>query len=72
MSTKVGFAISLKLNIRNAATGERILPAYVSDGYFHLLPGERRHVSLEFTPQDAEADVSVEGYNVDRINLLKL
>lgn len=65
-------AISLKLNICNAATGERILPAYVSDGYFHLLPGERRHVSLEFTPQDAEADVSVEGYNVDRINLLKL
>ena len=31
--------------------GERILPAVMSDGYFTLLPGEKRHVTFTFDEQ---------------------
>ena len=64
--------VSLKLNVRNAQTGERILPAYVSDGYFHLLPGERKRISLEYAGAEDGTCISVEGYNVERRNLLTL
>ena len=63
-------AISLKLNVRNPETMKRVLPAYVSDGYFNLLPGERRKVSLEYGVQEGKVCVSVEGYNVPRKNLM--
>lgn len=32
----------IKLNAVDKATGEIVLPAYFSDGYFNLLPGEKR------------------------------
>ena len=63
-------AISLKLNVRNPETMKRVLPAYVSDGYFNLLPGERRKVSLVYGAQEGKVCVSVEGYNVPRKNLV--
>jgi hypothetical protein len=35
-------ASSIKLNAFDKRSGELILPAYFSDGYFNLLPGEKR------------------------------
>ena len=65
-------AVSIKLNLRNAGTGKRILPAYISDGYFTLLPGESRIISAE-CPQDilsASTILSAEGLNVPLQNII--
>ncbi len=64
-------AFAVKLNVRDAASGAAVLPAYLSDGYFHLLPGERRRVTAEFC-HDAPAALSAEGYNVGRQELFGL
>ncbi len=64
-------AVAVKLNLRDGATGERILPAYISDGYFNLLPGERRVVTVEYSPRKDVA-VSAEGYNMPRTTLLNV
>lgn len=37
---------AIKLNAVDTRTGEIILPAYFSDGYFNLLPGEKRIIEL--------------------------
>ena len=58
-------ALAVKLSLRK--DGARVLPAIFSEGYFNLLPGERRMVSVEC---DAEGPFSVtaEGYNELIIN----
>jgi len=61
-------ALAIKLNLRESATDERILPAYFSDGYFSLMPGERRIVTFE-CPKELDPSsytISAEGYNVSR------
>ena len=55
-------AVALKLNLRDPETGARMLPAYFSDGYFTLLPGESRTLWLE--ADGKRGHVSVEGYNL--------
>lgn len=61
-------AYNLKLNLRERDTDSIILPAYFSDGYFHLLPGEKRIVEYSC---DKAGTVSIEGYNVKRQNLTR-
>lgn len=61
-------AYNLKLNLREKDTDSIILPAYFSNGYFHLMPGEKRIVEYSC---DKEGAVSIEGYNVKRQNLTK-
>jgi len=58
-------AIAVKFNLRDEAAGKIILPALFSDGYFNLLPGERREISVEFLPGMGEnAQLVWEGYNL--------
>ncbi len=58
-------AVSLKLNLRNNVSNEIVLPAYFSDGYFTLLPGESRQLSLTFDGSiKFPLKVSAEGYNL--------
>lgn len=64
-------AISIKLNARDAKTGKRILPAYFSDGYFTLLPGEQRHVTLDCKWSE-KAIITAEGYNVNSQTLIPI
>lgn len=52
-------AINIKANVRSKATGEAILPAYASDGYFNLLPGERRTLSIEVPKEVATDDMII-------------
>ena len=40
-------AVSIKLNLVANNTGTIVLPAYFSDGYFNLLPGETRILSVD-------------------------
>ena len=59
-------ALNLKFNLVNPENGEILLPAYFSDGYFHLLPGEKRVIEVHSPLAGA---LMVEGYNVDNTTL---
>ena len=61
-------AINLKFNLRDRETGEIILPAYFSDGYFHLLPGEKRIIEVS---SPSEGNISVEGYNIEKTIIIR-
>lgn len=62
-------ALNVKLNALSAATGEVILPAYFSDGYFALLPGESRIIDLDKLNLTEEIKIRVTGYNVSEGNV---
>jgi len=53
------------LTLKDAKTGERILPAYYSENYFSLLPGESREVNVNFSEVSARPAVGVRGWNVE-------
>ena len=65
------FAVAVKLNAKDKATGEIILPAYFSDGYINLLPGEKRTIELTI-PEGVSNNFNIiaEGYNLDSVVLL--
>jgi hypothetical protein len=41
-------ALQNKLTLIGSSDGRRILPAYYSDNYVSLLPGETRHIEVEY------------------------
>lgn len=57
-------AVLVKLTLKNAATGQRILPAYYSDNYISLLPGEQRAITVEFSSGGSMPDFGLRGWNV--------
>jgi hypothetical protein len=57
-------ALTIKLTLEDAATGQRILPAYYSDNYVSLLPGEERTVNVQFPSGDAKPEISLRGWNL--------
>lgn len=63
------FAVAIKLNAKNRETGEFILPAYFSEGYFNLLPGEIREISLILPKEIKNVNIQAEGYNFDAVDL---
>lgn len=63
-------AISVKLNLNDSADGKQILPAYFSDGYFNLLPGQKRQISVQY-PDGKNISISAEGYNVNETIITK-
>ena len=59
-------ALMLRLNLCGD-DGEQILPVKYSDNYFHLLPGERKTVTIKWKKQDARGAnpaLHVSGFNV--------
>lgn len=64
-------AFAVKFNVRDAVTGEAVLPAYITEGYIHLLPGEKRQVEARYSAREGVV-LSAEGYNAERQMLLKL
>ncbi len=44
-------SLETKLTLLNATDGSRILPAYYSDNYISLLPGESREIEIEYPAQ---------------------
>jgi hypothetical protein len=58
-------ALAVKLTLRDAQTGQRILPAYYSDNYVCLLPGEVRDLSIDGLPAAAQPEVDLDGWNVE-------
>ena len=59
-------ALQNKLTLENASDGTRILPAYYSDNYVSLLPGETREIEIEYPASAAKgaAQVAMRGWNL--------
>lgn len=59
-------ALQTKLTLLNASDGSRILPAYYSDNYVSLLPGETREIDIEYPTKAAKgtAEIGVRGWNL--------
>jgi hypothetical protein len=55
-------ALAAKLTLLNPA-GERILPAYYSDNYISLLPGETKTITIAY-PTAGPASVALRGWNI--------
>jgi len=54
--------VGIRLNLSDAG-GQVILPAFFSDGYFTLMPGESRELSVEVPGNAKGLRVVTEGYN---------
>jgi hypothetical protein len=57
-------ALMVKLTLQDAATGERILPAYYSENYISLLPGEERIVTIAFPVDAGKPAIGLRGWNL--------
>jgi len=57
-------ALMIKLTLKDAATGERILPAYYSENYVSLLPGEERTITVNFPAGAGKAAIGLRGWNL--------
>jgi hypothetical protein len=57
-------ALEVRLTLRDAATGERILPVYYDDNYFSLLPGESREFRIETNVTADKPQLDLTGWNV--------
>ena len=61
-------ALANKLTLLNATDGSRILPAYYTDNYVSLLPGEIREIELAYPAKSATgpAQLTVRGWNLTK------
>jgi hypothetical protein len=57
-------ALMVKLTLKDVATGKRILPAYYSENYVSLLPGEERVLTVEFPAGPTKPTISLRGWNL--------
>ncbi len=59
-----------RLSMVNAETRQRILPAFYSDNYVSVLPGEEKIVVIDYTPgKGKKVVVEISGWNVERMQL---
>ncbi len=57
-------AVAIKLTPVHADSGERVLPAYMSDNYITLLPGESRTVTIDYARGTGAVKLGLRGYNM--------
>jgi hypothetical protein len=60
-------ALMAHLQLRRKTSGERVLPAYYTDNYVSLVPGETKTISIEAAAADLQGDVplvTLDGWNV--------
>jgi Exo-beta-D-glucosaminidase Ig-fold domain/Concanavalin A-like lectin/glucanases superfamily/Glycosyl hydrolases family 2/Glycosyl hydrolases family 2, sugar binding domain/Glycosyl hydrolases family 2, TIM barrel domain len=58
-------AVMIKLTLKDATTGDRILPAYYSDNYISLLPGEQSTIKVKFPSCVNKPGFALRGWNLD-------
>lgn len=56
-------AVGVKLNLVDG-NDKIVLPAYFSDGYFTLLPREKKIVSVSYAKEISKVKIKTDGYNV--------
>ncbi|HEY0321788.1 MAG TPA: LamG-like jellyroll fold domain-containing protein [Pyrinomonadaceae bacterium] len=66
-----GIALATELTLRNQKGNARVLPAYASDNFVSLLPGEKRRITVEVpaTASNVPMQLSVTGWNVRGISV---
>jgi hypothetical protein len=67
-----GVALNGKLGVFDAADGSEVLPAFYSDNYVSLLPGETRSITIDL-PKKVEGHrlrLNLRGWNVDPISTM--
>ncbi len=60
-------ALMVRLKVYGKKTGERILPAFYSDNYISLLPGEEKEITISFKDEDTRGErpaVEISGFNL--------
>lgn len=59
-------ALAIKLTLKRGSDGSRILPAYLSDNYVSLLPGESQEIDVSYPANAARGAVQVamRGWNI--------
>jgi len=57
-------ALMIKLTLKDSVTGARILPAYYSENYVSMLPGEERVITIEFPAGQSKAAIGLRGWNL--------
>lgn len=57
-------ALMIKLTLKDATTGKRILPAYYSENYVSLMPGEERTIIVEFAAGESKSAIGLRGWNL--------
>jgi hypothetical protein len=62
-------ALMIKLVLKDATTGERILPAYYSENYVSLMPGQERTVTVEFPAGTGQPAIGLRGWNITQETL---
>ncbi|HSZ40787.1 MAG TPA: discoidin domain-containing protein [Trebonia sp.] len=64
-------AAMISFSLRDRTSGERILPAFYSDSYLWLLPGETRTITVSWQAAggNGAADLVVEGYNLTTLTV---
>ncbi len=66
-SDSIAFFLSIEINEED--TGEPVLPQFLTDNYFSLLPKEEKKIEADFFLRDLKGDspeVMIEGWNVKR------
>ena len=61
-------AAMLRVSLKDAETGDRILPVYYSDNFIWLLPGEKREIILDCKVKEVKGKVPqivLSGYNTE-------
>ena len=64
-------ALATQVTLRDARTKARVLPAYASDNFISLLPGEVRRLSIEVPARAAtgELEVTLSGWNAESLSV---
>jgi hypothetical protein len=62
-NTSTAPALEVHLTLRDAKTNKRVLPAYYSDNFFALLPGESRDIQIEASLPEY-VSLFLDGWNV--------
>lgn len=55
-----------RIAVVNKSTGKRILPAFFSDNYVSVLPGEQKTIEADIVDAKGELEVEVYGWNTDK------
>ena len=62
-------ALMIKLTLKNEATEERILPAYYSENYVSLLPGDSRTITVAFPAGESKPEIALRGWNLEKATI---
>lgn len=55
-----------RVSLINTKTNERLLPAFYSDNYFSVLPGETKTIEIDYNYSLLDASVEIEGWNTGK------